>query len=236
MDRIVTAAAKSKGIAPQSIICEDLGTLTSPVKAVMEKRGYSGIRVTQFVDPNEPTHIYRGRNVALRHWMTTGTHDNEPILLWSKKRLEKNSAELWKHAENLAEDLIPEPARREAYKQSLTHDACALTQAKFAELFAGPSEQVQIFFTDLFGMETPYNRPSTVGNENWVLRIPQDFAAAYFAAVKAGGALNLPAAFATALRARGGDQHAALIAELDQYAGLLLSGVVIGQEVSESRN
>ena len=216
LDKIVIPAAEKFGVAQSSIICEDLGTLTNPVQAVMKQRGYSGIRVTQFVDPNDPKHMYRGKNIEPRHWVTPGTHDNEPLLLWAQQLLEKGGGVLWQHAENLAEDLKPNPDERDGYKHDLAHNALALTRAKFAELFASPATQVQVFFTDLFGMETAYNRPSTSSDENWVLRIPQDYKTAYFNAVKTGKALNLPEAMATALRARGGD--AELIAELEQCA------------------
>ena len=60
-----------------------------------------------------------------------------------------------------------------------------------------------VFFTDLLGLREVYNRPGTVSPENWSLRVPADFAAAYRAAAAKGAALDLPAALATAMRARG---------------------------------
>ena len=68
--RIILQAAEDQGMGPEAIICEDLGTLTEPVKATLKQLGLSGVRVTQFVDPAKPKHLYRGMNVEpqARHY------------------------------------------------------------------------------------------------------------------------------------------------------------------------
>jgi hypothetical protein len=78
-----------------------------------------------------------------------------------------------------------------------------------------------VFFTDLLGLREVYNRPGTVSPENWSLRVPPDFAEAYPAAVAKGAAFDLPAALATAMRARGGTfaaDHRELLQQLDGIA------------------
>jgi hypothetical protein len=94
--------------------------------------------------------------------------------------------------------------------------------AKLAELFVGPARNVMVLFTDLLGMREVYNRPGTVSEENWSLRIPPDFRARHAAGRRAGRALDLPRVLAMAMRARGADfarAHAPLLAALDQRAG-----------------
>jgi 4-alpha-glucanotransferase len=61
---------------------------------------------------------------------------------------------------------------------------------------------VMVFFTDLFGLRTPYNVPGTVGPGNWTLRVPPAYPSAYARALRDDRALNLPLALAMALRAR----------------------------------
>jgi hypothetical protein len=101
-------------------------------------------------------------------------------------------------------------------------DATRLAVAKLAELFVGPARNVMVLFTDLLGMREVYNRPGTVSEENWSLRIPPDFETRHAAERQAGRALDLPRVLALAMRARGTDfarAHAPLVAALDQRAG-----------------
>ncbi len=219
LDDIVLAAAREKGVSLESILCEDLGTLTNPVVAVLDKKGLSGIRVSQFVDPDQPKHLYRGKNVAAKHWLTTGTHDNMPILEWAREKIAKPT-EAGKHAQNLTEDLEPDAARQNDFRHHVATDPLAMVRAKFAELFASPARQVQVFFADVFGMSELYNKPGTTGDANWALRVPKDYEGAYFQALKEGRGLNLPEAFLQAMRAKG-IQNAPLQAELEQYAKIL---------------
>jgi hypothetical protein len=80
------------------------------------------------------------------------------------------------------------------------------------------AENVLIFFADLFGLRQVYNVPGVVNDENWSLRLPAGYQAAYWQARREGRALNLPGALATALRARG-DPDLGLIQALEQAAG-----------------
>ena len=47
-----------------AIVCEDLGTLTNPVAAVMKKYELLGMRLTQFTVPTEPDDPYRCKNIT----------------------------------------------------------------------------------------------------------------------------------------------------------------------------
>ena len=87
IEKIIIAAAKTEGVDKDAIICEDLGTLTYPVEKVMEQFELNGMRVTQFVKPEEPTHPYRGVNTKEKDWIMLGTHDNQPISMWAKETI-----------------------------------------------------------------------------------------------------------------------------------------------------
>jgi 4-alpha-glucanotransferase len=80
---------------------------------------------------------------------------------------------------------------------------------------------VSVFFTDLFGIEEPYNTPGTISDDNWSLRLGSDFERDYQSLLATDQALNLPRALALAFAARPASfarQHVDLIARLERLA------------------
>ena len=207
IEKIVIAAAEEEGLDKDAIVCEDLGTLTNPVAAVMKEYGLQGMRLTQFVVPEKPEHPYRCCNIDSRCWAMVGTHDNEPIAMWADKMI--NTHEGYLHVKNLVEDLFAECDNKDDLITQLTKDADFLTQTKLVEMFASKAENVQIFFTDFFNIKDVYNRPGTSGDENWSLRLPNNF--------RELPTINLAKILKLAIIARGKDfaeQNKAVIDEL----------------------
>jgi len=213
LEKIVIAAAKEKGIGKESIICEDLGTITAPVLAVMQQLELSGIRMTQFVDPEVADHPYRIKHTQPQHWAMIGSHDNQPLMSWVDELFNENKVDL--HAENLASDL--KESHVHEYQKELMQNPQKFVTAKFAELFASPAENIQIFFADFFGTRERYNMPGTSGSENWSLRIPNDYICYYEEQLAKHEAMNIPEVLITAIEARGvkfAQKHKAVIEEL----------------------
>ena len=210
IEKIVIAAAEEEGLDKDAIVCEDLGTLTNPVAAVMKEYGLQGMRLTQFVVPEKPKHPYRCCNIDERCWAMVGTHDNEPIKMWADSMI--NTHEGYLHAKNLVEDLdFPEWEDKDALIVELTKNAELLAQTKLVEIFASKAENIQIFFTDFFNIYDVYNRPGTSGDENWSLRLPDNF--------KDLNAINLAKILKLAIIARGkefADKNSKLIEELGE--------------------
>ena len=173
IEKIVIAAAKECGLDKNAIVCEDLGTLTNPVAAVMEKYGLQGMRLTQFVVPEKPAHPYRCKNITENVWNMVGTHDNNPIEMWAESMI--NTHEGYLHAKNLVEDLFAEAENKDDVIVRLTQDKEYLKFVKLTEIFASKAKNIQIFFTDYFQIKDVYNRPGTSGDQNWSLRLPNDF-------------------------------------------------------------
>ena len=173
IEKIVIAAAEEEGLDKNAIVCEDLGTLTNPVAAVMKKYQLQGMRLTQFVVPEEAEHPYRCCNIDEATWAMVGTHDNEPIAMWAKSMV--NTHEGYLHVKNLVEDLFAEVENKDDLITHLTKDVEYLKFVKLVELFASKAENIQMFFTDFFQIEDVYNRPGTSGDANWSLRIPNNF-------------------------------------------------------------
>ena len=201
IEKIVIAAAKEEGLNKDAIVCEDLGTLTNPVAAVMKKYDLQGMKLTQFVVPEMDEHPYRCKNINKRAWVMVGTHDNEPVSMWADKLI--NTHEGYLHAKNLVEDLFPDATNKDDIIMKLNTDAGFLAQAKLVELFACSAQNVQIFFTDYFGIKDVYNRPGTSGDENWSLRLPNDFEKVFCENLKTQKAMNLPLVLEMAIEARG---------------------------------
>lgn len=210
LEKIVIRAAREKGIGREAIICEDLGTITNPVVQVMKYLGLSGLRVTEFVDPGDENHPYRVKNTEPRHWVMAGSHDNAPVSCWADELCRNNEIE--SHAATLAGDLGLD-------RQELVENRHKFITAKFAELFASPAENIQVFFPDFFGMRERYNMPGTSGSRNWSLRVPNNFECFYYKQLEKKEALNLPEALVIALKARGNDfilRHKDLINKLEK--------------------
>ena len=193
IEKIVIAAAKEEGLDKDSIVCEDLGTLTNPVAAVMKEFGLQGMKLTQFVEADKPKDPYRCCNIDKRCWAMVGTHDNEPIKMWADQNIHSHVGYL--HAKNLVDDLFAEAENKDDIIVHLTDDAEFLAQTKLVELFASQAENIQIFFTDYFNIYDVYNRPGTSGDANWSLRLPDNY--------KELNAINLANILKLAILARG---------------------------------
>ena len=200
--KIIIKAAEEQGLSKDSIICEDLGSLTNPVYKVMNELELSGMRVTQFVDPEDEEHPYRCSNITSEHWIVSGTHDNETLTSWVES-LYKQPEILEKHIQNLAKDLVLEDEKREQFIQNLRNNPKEFIKTKYIELFASKAENVQIFFTDFFGINERYNKPGTSGSENWSLRLPNNFEEVYFNNLLKNDGLNLPEVLKLAIEAHG---------------------------------
>lgn len=180
-----------------------LGTLTFPVESVMKEYDLQGMRLTQFVKHEMPEHPYRCCNIVERSWAMVGTHDNEPISMWADSMI--NTHEGYLNVVNLVDDMYSElqGKDRDDLIVKLTTDAKALMNVKLAEIFASKAANVQVFFTDFFGIKATYNTPGTSGDKNWSLRVPDNFEEVYCSNCKDGLALNLPLILKMAIEARG---------------------------------
>ena len=220
IEKIVIAAAKEEGLNKDAIVCEDLGTLTFPVESVMKEYDLQGMRLTQFVKHEDPEHPYRCCNIVPRSWAMVGTHDNQPVSMWADSMI--NTHEGYLNVVNLVDDMYSElqGKQRDDLIVKLTTDAKALMNVKLAEIFASKAENIQVFFTDFFGIKDTYNTPGTSGDKNWSLRVPDNFEEFYFNSINNNGlALNLPLILKMAIEARGSKfakKHEKLLKELEK--------------------
>lgn len=219
IEKIVIQSAIEAGLDKSAIVAEDLGTLTNPVVKVMEKYELAGMKLVQFVIATEPDHPYRCRNIVPNSWAMTGTHDNRPIRLWAKDMI--NTEADTPHVNNLMADLYCEFDGQDMIRHKLYTDDKFLAFSKLVEVFASRAENIQIFFTDFFGIQDTYNVPGTSGDKNWSLRIPDNFEEVYYNNLQSFEALNLPLALSYAIKARGrefANQNRELLEKLESLA------------------
>lgn len=213
----LVAAAAARGLPPESLIVEVLSTQPYPVQRVLERHGLGRFRVTQKASMTDPGDVYRAENARPQDWVMVGTHDTEPLWRVADRWMATGAAA--ERARYLASRLIADDRERAAFARRVAWSADALARAQLADLFVGPARNVMIFFADLLGMRDVYNRPGMVSEENWSLRVPPDFEARHARAAAQGTALDLPAALALAIRARGAQfaaTHRDLLRRLDE--------------------
>ena len=136
-----------------------------------------------------------------------GTHDNNPIEMWAESMI--NTHEGYLHAKNLVEDLFADEENKDDIIVRLTQDKEYLKFVKLVEIFASKAQNVQIFFTDFFQINETYNTPGTSGDQNWSLRLPNNY--------KDLNAIDLHAILKQAILSRGKDfakKHSSLIEKL----------------------
>ncbi|AKV00724.1 4-alpha-glucanotransferase (amylomaltase) [Labilithrix luteola] len=219
---VVVRSAMAHGRKKEDILCEVLSTCPLPLRAVMARHDLGRFRVTQKASMTNPDDGYRSEHAEPHDWVMIGNHDTEPLLLVCDRWGRSGSTAV--RASYLAERLASSPSRRERLARTL-EDPTMLVLAMFAELFASRARHVLVFFADLFGSREVYNMPGVVREENWTLRVPQDYRTAYRTSLERGEALDLPAALAAAMRARGDAftrEHAQLLTELDARSVIVL--------------
>ncbi len=221
----LVASARRKGRDASALVCEVLSTLPYPLARVLERHGLGRFRVTQKADPSDPEDVYRSENARPADWIMIGSHDTPPI--WHVIDEWRGGRRLEERARYLAERLAPQPAERVRLAERTVRQPAFLAQAHFANLFAGPARNVMVFFSDLFGIREIYNRPGTVSDENWSLRLSRHYRGEYLERVAVDRAANLPLALALALGARGETpRSSALMGRLERLAEALRRGEV----------
>lgn len=212
---LLVDCAHEAGRHKEDLLCEVLSTMPRPLEAVLARHGLGRFRVTQKADLKNPRDVYRSENATPPDWIMLGNHDTRPI--WLLADLWARSGELLEQAAYLAKRLAPTPQEEESLRRSFGREPHRLVQAKFAEMFLSEAENVMVFFTDLLGIKEVYNTPGTVSDDNWSLRVPDDYERRYREESARGEALNLPYALSLALIARGGEQERALAARLRTF-------------------
>ncbi len=178
LENIVLPACADAGLTRDDIICENLGAIPDHARLAFERLGLGGMIVTQY---------HNGMSAKPEDTIMLGSHDTLPFVSYVDNLYGRHGQDAFNHA--------LWPAVENSLPRSATHDMkqkefdkyrfdmnrhqpevnkAAFKQKKFTELFTSPAQRVQIFWTDLLGMEQRYNTPGTASG-NWSLRLSSDF-------------------------------------------------------------
>ena len=218
LENIIIPAAEKNGVAKSNIVCEDLGVITRPITPVLNKLNVSGIRVTEFEDPNNPEDANRASNIPTDCWAALGTHDNDSLINWTEE-IFKNPENKKSHIKTLTEDLKPDNPQE--FEKKLGSDPKEFMKAKVAALFASPAKNIQIFWADLLGIKERYNLPGSPPEDNWKLRVPNQFQDLFYTNLENNQGINMPEVMKMALESKHDKKLMPLINNLDKWSKIL---------------
>lgn len=196
-----------------SIIVEDLGSITTPMKIVMEKLGLNGVKISQFMNPDSKNDPYLPTSFKENDgsWYMAGCHDTKPVSIWAQETVEnaKNGDKgAIKHIEYVADYLYKNDSDYEAKKEEMYNNPKALMQAEYTMLLKSDAKNIQIFYADLFGDKRIYNTPGTMPEFNWKTRIDNNFMLQYNEGLRKQEAFNFPKSAKEAIKSRIEDNRA----------------------------
>ena len=178
LENIVLPACEEAGLTKDDIICENLGAIPDHARAAFERLGLGGMIVTQY---------HNGMSARPSDTIMLGSHDTLPFVTYVNNLYGRHGQDAFNHALWPAvENSLPRNATHDEKQEEFDKyrfdmnrhqpevNKQAFKEKKFTELFTSPAQRVQIFWTDLLGMEQRYNTPGT-SSGNWSLRLSSDF-------------------------------------------------------------
>jgi 4-alpha-glucanotransferase len=152
------------------IIAEDLGTVPDFVRASLARLNVPGYKVLRWErywhEPEQPFRDpadYPAVAVA-----TSGTHDTEPITIWWENAPAEERAAVLAIG-SVRRRLTAEDQDAARQRPHLPH---AVREALLESLFASGADLLILPIQDVFGWRDRINQPATIGDNNWVWRLP----------------------------------------------------------------
>lgn len=185
LHNILLPSLKEHNINPKDVIWEDLGAQSKTFQDVF----YNGIVDGNVYEDEKMKGIMYSIGVKMEKardnatYSFLSTHDNEPTARFlNQEWIYENEG--W-NPMYLAGFLVP-PTNNEQSKISsefckkIDNEPRTRLKAKYAELFRG-TQNVQIFFPDLFGIDKVYNQAgNNAVKDNWKLRLNSDYQDTYY--------------------------------------------------------
>lgn len=153
-EKLMKAIAES--IKEAGIIAEDLGVLTQPVKDLIAKLGYPGMKIIEFGLDLKPDNDYLPHNYSNSNTVAyIGTHDNETLAGFLKNCSEYQKERIMEYFD------VEQPDK--------------LQKQIIRSLFASVADVAIVQMQDLLELDNKArtNLPSTVGN-NWRWRVTKE--------------------------------------------------------------
>ena len=169
--RAVLAAADGA-----DVVGEDLGCVPDYVRPHLASLGIEGFRIPHW-DCDAEDHVLPGSAIPECSFATYATHDHETMsTLWNACRhtaRDPQAADGERMGAHRNLRLMAEFARIPVSAPDAWPEyGDAVQWSLIKALFACQSRHAALMVTDLFGLDDRYNRPGTVGGENWRFRLP----------------------------------------------------------------
>ena len=151
------------------IIAEDLGFIDEPVKELLKKSGYPGMKVLEFAFDGREDNDHKPSMSKENFVCYTGTHDNEPLLSYLSNLDEKG-------LETFKKDVKKECEQFHVEYQDDSFKNLVRTVVKLS--YASPCKLTIVPMSDVvpFGEEARLNTPSLLSDKNWSFRyLEKDF-------------------------------------------------------------
>ena len=213
MHDILIPTLKEHGINPHDVVWENLGNQSDTFKKVFYDGKYNDKDGEKTFKDEKFKGVTYSKGIKMEYnndytYSFMATHDNEP----SVQLLDQNwiySNEGWNPL-YLAGYLVP-PYNNEQTEKSaefcrkIEKDKNARLDAKYAELFRG-TPNVQVSFSDFFGINKTYNVAGQENKENWKLRLPNNYEDNYHKSIETGEghAMNMPELLSLAVNSKAG--------------------------------
>ena len=228
LNKIILPTLKEHGINPKDVVWEDLGWDSTGVfyEEFKNKEHLNGISGLMW---------NKGTEAPKDNWAYIGCHDNPPLQQMINDKSLTNQ-EPWK-VDYLAQSMYPadyQYQERMQFREKIKSNPKEYMKAKFADLM-NSTKKIQISFMDFFGVNQQYNKPGTVGNQNWTLRLNPNYKDTYYKSLSSDdNAINMPEILSMSVNAKVNDdiqydkvnynkrhEMQPLINELNHWAGVL---------------
>lgn len=213
MHDILLPSLREHNIEPKSVVWEDLGSQSSTFQDVFYNGKYFDTTGEKVFEDEKLTGIMYSKGNKMEgiqgiQYSFMATHDNEP----SAQLLQQSwiySNEGW-NPMYLAGYLIPpyndeQRKKSEKFCKDIEQNQELRLKAKYAELFRG-TPNIQIMFSDFFGIDKIYNQGGQENSNNWKLRINSDYEDTYHKSLITGEepAMNMPELLQIAVNSKAG--------------------------------
>ena len=151
------------------IIAEDLGFIDEPVKELLRKTTYPGMKVLEFAFDGREDNDHKPSQSKENYVCYTGTHDNEPLLSYLSN-MDSQDLETFKKDVKKECELFHVDYHDETLKD--------LVRCVVSLCYASPCKLAIVPMSDVipFGKEARLNTPSLLSDSNWSFRyLEEDF-------------------------------------------------------------
>lgn len=169
-DRRLRAIIEAAGSG--AVVGEDLGCVPDYVRPHLASLDIAGFRIPHW--DSHDGHVVPGSELPSCSFVTYATHDHDTLAaMWESFRVIAEGAGEAHEIEGAKWNLrmMSEFGNIPVEEEFLPY--CHEVQWKLLDgLLASNSRYAALMITDLYGMEDRYNKPGTVGGENWRFRLP----------------------------------------------------------------